>query len=254
MKYNIIDLPDVPLLDEEETRDCIKKAQNGDEKALDKLVEHNLRLVLKITYRFKNTSYDLQDLFQIGVVGLIKAVHGFDLNRGVKFSTYAVSRIIGQIRLHLRDDGIIKVSRSLKKLAREVKKKQEELSQKLNRSPSINELADELEYEKEDIIRALEANKNPHSLFQSIHDDEGKKLTLLDGIEDDKYDNREFSSLSKIALRQELENLNKRERLIIFLRYFKGKTQKEIGEVIGVSQVQVSRLERKILNKIKDKL
>ncbi|MFW6238768.1 MAG: SigB/SigF/SigG family RNA polymerase sigma factor, partial [Halanaerobiales bacterium] len=244
MGEKIIDVPDVPLLEEEETRDCIKKAQNGDREALDKLVKHNLRLVLKITYRFKNTDYELRDLFQIGVIGLIKAVKGFDLNRGVKFSTYAVSRILGEIRLHLRDDEMIKVTRSLKKRARDIKKKREEMAQKLNREPVVGELAAEMDCSREEIVRALEADKEPRSIFQTIYDDGGKKLTLLDSLGDDKADNKEFSAINKLALKEELNKLNEREKLIVYLRYFEDKTQQEIGDIIGVSQVQVSRLEK----------
>ncbi|MFW5996060.1 MAG: SigB/SigF/SigG family RNA polymerase sigma factor [Halanaerobiaceae bacterium] len=251
MGERIIDLPEVPLLEEDETRKYIEEAQAGGREALNKLVKHNLRLVLKITYRFKNTDYDLRDLFQIGVIGLIKAVKGFDLERGVKFSTYAVSRILGEIRLHLRDDEMIRVSRSLKKRARDIKKKQEEMVQNLNREPAVGELAAEMDCSREEIVRALEADKEPHSIYQTIYDDGGRKLTLLDSLGDDKDQEREHAEINKLALREELEKLNKRERLIIYLRYFEGKTQEEIGEIIGVSQVQVSRLERKILKKLK---
>lgn len=250
MNYSMIDLPEVELLSEDKTREYIKKAQLGDKKYLDKIVEHNLKLVLKVTYRFKNSGYDLQDLFQIGVIGLIKAVKGFDLNRGVKFSTYAVSRIIGEIRLHLRDDGIIKVSRSLKKIAREVRKKEEELKNNLNRSPTINELASELDYTKEEIIQAIEANKNPTSIYQTIHEDDGSSLHLIDSLEEETS-NRGFSNIDRIALVEVLKKLDERSRKIIFLRYFEDKTQQEVADLIGVSQVQVSRLERKILNQLK---
>ncbi|MFW6389962.1 MAG: sigma-70 family RNA polymerase sigma factor, partial [Halanaerobiales bacterium] len=185
MNYSMIDLPEVDLLTGEETNYYIKKAQKGDKDALEKVVEHNLKLVLKVTYRFKNTSYDLQDLFQIGVIGLIKAVKGFDLSRGFKFSTYAVSKIIGEIRLHLRDDGIIKVSRSLKKIARVVRKKEEELKNKLNRSPSISEIVEETDYSREEIIRAVEANKSHTSIYKKMtNNDDGNDLYLIDRLKE----------------------------------------------------------------------
>ena len=182
MDYSIIDLPEVRLLSEEKTRQFIEEAQSGDQDALDKLVKHNLKLVLKVTYRFKNLDYDLQDLFQIGVIGLIKAVRGFDLNRKVKFSTYAFSRIIGEIRLHLRDDGPINVSRNLQKIARIVRKKQQKLQQKLLRQPSIGELATATDYSKEDIVQALEASKRPTSIYRPTHEDEGKEIFLIDNL------------------------------------------------------------------------
>ncbi|SRR5690554_6053870 len=254
MDYNIIDLPDLELLSEEETRHYIKLAQQDDEKALEKLVEHNLRLVLKVTYRFRNTGYELQDLFQVGVIGLLKAIRAYDLEKGFKFSTYAVSRIIGEIRLYLRDDGIIKVSRSLKKLAREVREKEEELKKKLNRTPTINELAEAMEIAKEDIIRALEANKAPSSIYQTINTKSAdSELYLIDsiGVEEGEGDLNTFDRLELVEV---IRNLEPRARKIIFMRYFEDKTQQEVAEEIGVSQVQVSRLERKILEELRNSI
>ncbi len=253
MDYSIIDLPGVRLLTEEETRTYIEKAQEGDKKALDKVVEHNLKLVLKVTYRYKNLDYNLQDLFQIGVVGLIKAVKGFDLKRDVKFSTYAFSRILGEIRLHIRDDGIINISRNLKKIARIVRKKEEELRNKLKRQPTLNELVEETDYSKEEIIKALEANKKPTSIYQPTHKDEGKELYLIDNLEDEQEKNN-ISEEDRLTLMDIIKELDPRSRKLIFLRYFEDKTQQEIGEELGVSQVQISRLEKKILKKIKRKM
>ncbi|QTL98481.1 SigB/SigF/SigG family RNA polymerase sigma factor [Iocasia frigidifontis] len=250
MNYSMIDLPDLELLSEEETRYYIRLAQQGDKSALEKVVEHNLRLVLKVSYRFKNSGYDLQDLFQVGVIGIIKAVEGFDLERGIKFSTYAVAKIIGEIRLHLRDDGLIKVSRSLKKIARVVRQKEEELSQKNNQSPSISELASETGYSREDIIQALEADKNPASIYQTINPDSNNDLYLLDSLAN-KSAEKELDNFDKLELVEVLRRLDKRSRKIIFLRYFEDKTQQEIAEEIGVSQVQVSRLEKKILKELR---
>lgn len=253
MNYSMIDLPDVELLSREETRYNIKLAQEGDKNALDKLVKHNLKLVLKVTYRFKNSGYDLQDLFQIGVIGLIKAVKGFDLSRDIRFSTYAVSRIIGEIRLHLRDDGLIKVSRSLKKIAREVKQKEEEMKKNLNRSPSIGELAKETGYTKSEIIQAMEASKSPASIYQTIHEDDGNNLFLVDSLEENTAESG-ISNLDKLELVEVLKKLDERSRLLIFLRYFEDKTQQEIADYLGISQVQVSRLEKKILAELRQSL
>lgn len=250
MNYSMIDLPDLELLSEEETRYYIRLAQQGDKSALEKVVEHNLRLVLKVSYRFKNFAYDLQDLFQVGVIGIIKAVEGFDLEREIKFSTYAVAKIIGEIRLHLRDDGLIKVSRSLKKIARVVRQKEEELSKKNNQSPSISELASETGYSREDIIQALEADKNPASIYQTINPDSNNDLYLLDSLAN-KSAEKEIDNFDKLELFEVLRRLDKRSRKIIFLRYFEDKTQQEIAEEIGVSQVQVSRLEKKILKELR---
>ncbi len=252
MNNDIINLPDLELLTEEETRLYIKNAQEGDRKALNKIIEHNLKLVLKMTYRFKNTKYNLQDLFQVGVIGLIKAVKGFDLDRNIKFSTYAVSRILGEIKLHMRDEGIIKVSRNLKKIARIVRKKEEEFKQKYNREATLNEIAKETDFKKQEIMQALEANKYPVSIYDAVHEEEGQQLYLIDNLEDEKS-REDIENINRITLYNLIKELKDRERKIIFLRYFKGKTQEEIGEEIGISQVQVSRLEKKILKLLRKK-
>jgi RNA polymerase sporulation-specific sigma factor len=253
MSYNIIDLPDVDLLNREETQKYIKAAQKGDSQALDKLVKHNLKLVLKVTYRFKNYNYDLQDLFQIGVIGFIKAVKNFDLTRNLRLSTYAVSRILGEIRLFVRDEGMIKVSRSLKKIARDVRKKEEEMKKRLSRDPTINEIVEETGYEREKILQALEANKGPTSVYQTIHQEDGSKLYLIDRIKE-KSGEQGIEEVDKMTLVENIKQLDERSRKIIFYRYFEDMTQQDIADKIGVSQVQISRLERKILNKLKEAL
>lgn len=253
MEYSMINLPDLELLSVEETNRYIKLAQEGDESSLDKIVEHNLRLVLKISYRFKNLGYELEDLFQVGVIGLIKAAKAFDLQRGVKFSTYAVSKIIGEIRLFLRDDGIIKVSRSLKRIASIVRKKEEELKTILNRSPSISELSAATELPREDIVRALEAHKTPSSIYQKIGNDSENNIFLVDLLSNDENEDG-FDSFDKLELIEVIRNLEARSRKIIFMRYFEDKTQQEVAEEIGVSQVQVSRLEKKILQELRESL
>jgi RNA polymerase sporulation-specific sigma factor len=245
-----MDIPNVKLLSQEETFFQIKLAQNGDQEALDMLVEHNLKLVLKVTYRFKNTGYDLQDLFQIGVIGLIKAVKAFDLERNLRFSTYAVSRIIGEIRLHLRDDGLIKISRSLKKIAHEVKQKEEEIKKNSNHVPGIKELAAETGYTSSEIIQALEANKSPTSIYQNINQNEGNELFLLDSLKE--RETSDFSKFDKFELIEVLKQLDQRSRQLIYLRYFEDKTQQEIAGYLGITQVQVSRLEKKIIKELRE--
>jgi len=245
-----MDIPNVKLLSQEETFFQIKLAQNGDQDALDVIVEHNLKLVLKAIYRFKNTGYDLQDLFQIGVIGLIKAVKAFDLERNVRFSTYAVSRIIGEIRLYLRDDGLIKISRSLKKIAYEVKQKEDEIKKNSNHTPGIKELATETGYTSNEIIQALEANKSPTSIYQTINQNEGNELFLLDNLKE--RETSDFSNFDKFELIEVLKQLDQRSRQLIYLRYFEDKTQQEIAEHLGISQVQVSRLEKKIIKELRE--
>ncbi|MFW5985184.1 MAG: sigma-70 family RNA polymerase sigma factor [Halanaerobiaceae bacterium] len=252
-KNNFIDLPDLPLLKEKETRNYIKKAQQGDQKALDKLVKHNLRLVLKIAYRYKNRNIELQDLFQTGVIGLIKAVKGFDLQRNVKFSTYAFSRINGEIRLKLRDQGILKKSRKMQKIARILRQKRSELKQELRREPTIKELAEETGYDRQNIVAALEADKTPTSIYKPLNNDDQQKLLLVDNLADRKKE-IDISETDRLNLQELIRELDERSRKIIYLRYFRDLTQQEIGDQIGVSQVQVSRLEKKILQKLQEKL
>ncbi|NLM98316.1 MAG: sigma-70 family RNA polymerase sigma factor [Halanaerobiaceae bacterium] len=254
MEYSGIKLPDLELLSDEETNRYIKLAQEGDESSLDKLVEHNLRLVLKISCRFKNLGFELEDLFQVGVIGLIKAAKAFDIQRGVKFSTYAVSKIIGEIRLYIRDDGIIKVSRSIKNMASIVRKKEEELKSILKRPPSISELSAATELTKEDIVMALEAQRVPSSIYQKVSNDNEKNNTyLLDFLSNEK-NKEDIDSFDKLELIELIRSLEPRSRKIIFMRYFEDKTQQEVAEEIGVSQVQVSRLEKRILRELRESL
>ena len=252
-EYKIMDIPDLPLLEEKDTRKLISKAHQGDEKARDKLVKHNLKLVLKIAHRFQNKQYSLQDLFQIGVIGLIKAINGFDLQRNVRFSTYAFSRITGEIRLHLRDDGPIKVSRKIKKIGRILRKKREELKQLKNREPTISELIEDTGYSREEIVQAFEAGRNPASIYKPFCEKEGEQLLLIDHLEINQQQ-QEISETDKLNLMEVINELDERDRKLIYYRYFEDKTQQETGEEIGVSQVQVSRLEKKILARLKKKL
>lgn len=243
----------IEILDHEETIDLIKKAQNGDKYAQDSLVSHNLGLVRSVLKRFANRGYEKEDLYQLGCIGLIKAIEKFDFNYDVRFSTYAVPMIIGEIKRFLRDDGIIKVSRSLKQTAGKIKMIKEELSKQLGREPTLQEISDELNISKEDIVMALDSNVQPDYLYDVIHQDDGSPVHLIDKIsETSTKDDGEV--IDRIALSEVLSKLKSRERQIIVLRYFKDKTQTEIAQMLGISQVQVSRIEKKVLQHMKELL
>ncbi|WP_366247085.1 RNA polymerase sporulation sigma factor SigF [Terribacillus aidingensis] len=236
-------------LTDKQVKTYIQLSQNGDKEARDILVERNVRLVWSVVQRFINRGYDPDDLFQIGCIGLIKSIDKFDLSYDVRFSTYAVPMIIGEIQRFIRDDGSLKVSRSLKETANKVRKKKEEMTKTLNRVPTIQEIAKELELEPEDIIHAEEAAKLPHSIHETVFENDGDPITLLDQIaeQDDNW-------FDKLALQEAIQSLGERERLIVYLRFYKDQTQSEVSERLGISQVQVSRLEKKILAAIKEQL
>nr|WP_289036673.1 RNA polymerase sporulation sigma factor SigF [uncultured Allobacillus sp.] len=236
-------------LSNETVRELIKKSQSGDEKARDEIVEHNTRLVWSVVQRFLNRGYEPDDLFQIGCIGLIKSIDKFDLSYEVRFSTYAVPMIIGEIQRFIRDDGSLKVSRSLKELNNKIRIKKDELTKQLGESPSISMLSKEMNIPKEDIILALEANQQPHSIHETVYENEGDPITLMDQIADQ---NTEW--FDHIALKEAVRHLNERERLIVYLRYYKDQTQSEVAERLSISQVQVSRLEKNILNHLKEYL
>lgn len=236
-------------LTDQQVKDYIYKSQQGDQEARDYLVEKNVRLVWSVVQRFINRGYDPDDLFQIGCIGLLKSIDKFDLSYDVRFSTYAVPMIIGEIQRFIRDDGTVKVSRSLKEIGNKVRKKKDELTKKFGRSPTINELATELELSPEEVVHAQEASKLPHSIHETVYENDGDPITLLDQIAD--QDTKWFD---KIALQETIRNLEERERLIVYLRYYKDQTQSEVANRLGISQVQVSRLEKKILQYIKDQI
>ncbi|MFC0014733.1 MULTISPECIES: RNA polymerase sporulation sigma factor SigF [Allobacillus] len=236
-------------LSNETVRELINKSQSGDEKARDEIVEHNTRLVWSVVQRFLNRGYEPDDLFQIGCIGLIKSIDKFDLSYEVRFSTYAVPMIIGEIQRFIRDDGSLKVSRSLKELNNKIRIKKDELTKQLGESPSISMLSKEMNIPKEDIILALEANQQPHSIHETVYENEGDPITLMDQIADQ---NTEW--FDHIALKEAVRHLNERERLIVYLRYYKDQTQSEVAERLSISQVQVSRLEKNILNHLKEYL
>ena len=238
------------LLSHEETLELLAKAQRGDEKAKEVLISNNLGLVRSVVSKFANIGYERDDLFQLGSIGLIKAIYKFDPSFNVKFSTYAVPMILGEIKRYLRDDGMVKVSRSLKQLAIKAKSQGEILTKKLGREPTVEEIAETLGVEKEDLVMAIEANFSVEYLHGVIHEEEGSPICLMDKISL-KEENEEEKVIDNILLKEVLGKLEKRERQIIMLRYFEDKTQSEIGEILKISQVQVSRIEKKVLLKLK---
>ncbi|MTI66030.1 MAG: RNA polymerase sporulation sigma factor SigF [Firmicutes bacterium] len=240
------------LLSHEETIKLIKEAQHGDEEAQSILVNHNLGLVRSVLKKFMNRGYDTEDLFQLGSIGLIKAIQKFDTKYNVRFSTYAVPMIIGEIKRFLRDDGIIKVSRSLKQTAIKAKMAKERLSKKLGREPTITEISEEIKIDKEDIIMALDSHHNPDYLHDIIHQGDGSPIQLIDRVGSNENEDREI--VDRLTLKEAIGKLKPRERQIIIMRYFYDKTQTEIADKLGISQVQVSRIEKKILKNMKSSL
>lgn len=237
-------------LDDAEVKRLIALSQAGDNVARDTLVNCNIRLVWSVVQRFLNRGYEPEDLFQIGCIGLLKSVDKFDLSYDVKFSTYAVPMIIGEIQRFLRDDGTVKVSRSLKETANKIRKTKDELSKTLGRLPTISEVAEALGITAEDVVFAQEANKPPSSIHETVFENDGDPITLMDQIADDSQE----KWFDKLALTEAIGSLSERERLIIYLRYYRDQTQSEVASRLGISQVQVSRLEKKILKMIKEQI
>lgn len=235
----------LPLLKEDEKHKLFERIADGDLSARKQYIEGNLRLVLSVIKRFAQSEENVDDLFQIGCVGLIKAIDNFDRTLGVKFSTYAVPMIIGEIRRYLRDGGTIRVSRSLKDIAYRALQAKEIMLKTNQKEPTIEEIASEIGIPREDIVYALDAIQSPMSLYEPIYTDGGDTLYVMDQISDKK--NKEELWVEQISLNEALKHLAEREKEIIILRFFEGKTQMEVAEMIGISQAQVSRLEKNAL-------
>lgn len=236
----------LPVLTNEEMRQLIIKMRQGDKDAREKFISGNLRLVLSVIQRFNNRGENVDDLFQVGCIGLIKAIDNFDLNQNVKFSTYAVPMVIGEIRRYLRDNNSIRVSRSLRDIAYKALQVRDNLISKNNKEPTVSEIAKELKLPREEVVFALDAIQDPISLFEPIYHDGGDAIFVMDQISDNK--NHDDSWIENISIKQALQKLNKREKLILTLRFFEGKTQMEVADEIGISQAQVSRLEKTALS------
>ena len=235
----------LPLLKEEEKEALLERIQEGDEAARETYIKGNLRLVLSVIRRFEGSSENADDLFQIGCVGLMKAVDHFDPSRMVKFSTYAVPMIIGEIRRYLRDNSSIRVSRSLRDTAYKAIYAREGYIRRYMKEPTVQEIADEIGISKEDVVFAMDAIQSPMSLQEPVYSDGGDTLYMMDQVSDKK--NREDNWVEELSLEAAMERLNERERRIIRLRFFEGKTQMEVAEQICISQAQVSRLEKNAL-------
>ena len=234
----------------EHTIALIRKSHDGDEEARAQLVEENVGLIWCVVRRFLGRGVESEDLFQIGCIGVLKAIDKFDFAFDVKFSTYAVPMISGEIQRFLRDDGIIKVSRSLKEMAYKAFLAREKLQERLNREPTLEELANDMGVEKEELTMAMEASSEVESLYKPVYQKDGNEVPLLEKLEEREC--QEERVLNRMLLSQLLDELGKEERQLIYLRYFSNKTQTEIGQELGISQVQVSRMEKKILKRMRD--
>ena len=240
----------LPVLTNEEMQKLFIKIKAGDMEAREEFINGNLRLVLSIIQRFNKRGEHVDDLFQVGCIGLIKAIDNFDLSHNVKFSTYAVPMIIGEIRRYLRDNNSIRVSRSLRDIAYKALQSREQFVNRHSREPTVTEIAEDLNLPKEEVVFALDAIQEPISLFEPIYHDSGDAIYIMDQVKDDKSEDEVW--LQGIALREALDKLNDREKHILNLRFYEGKTQMEVAEEIGISQAQVSRLEKNALKNMRN--
>ncbi|MDD3338920.1 MAG: RNA polymerase sporulation sigma factor SigG [Lachnospiraceae bacterium] len=242
----------LPVLSKEEREELMVKLKAGDTNARERFIQGNLRLVLSIIKRFSNSEENADDLFQIGCIGLIKAIDNFDMTMGVQLSTYCVPMIIGEIRRYLRDNNSIRVSRSLRDTAYKAIYARENYTRQNLREPTIMEIASEIGIDKEEIVYALDAIQSPVSLYDPVYSEGGDTLYVMDQISDKK--NKEENWVEDLSLQEAIKRLDERERRIVNLRYFEGKTQMEVAEEIGISQAQVSRLEKNALKRMKSYL
>lgn len=238
------------VLTESEKMRLLALAHQGDKQAREKLISGNLKLVLSVIQRFSGRNENPDDLFQVGCIGLIKAIDNFDVSQNVRFSTYAVPMIIGEIRRFLRDNNPIRVSRSLRDTAYHAMQVKEELTNKTQREPTVEEIAKQLNVKKEQVVTALEAIVDPVSLYEPVYSDGGDTIYVMDQIGDSNSDE---NWIDEILMKQAIENLSDREKFILTLRFMQGKTQTEVAQEIGISQAQVSRLEKGAIGKIKGK-
>ena len=239
----------LPTLTAAETDALLRRAKNGDSAARERLVEGNLRLVLSVLQRFSGRGENADDLFQVGCVGLLKAIDNFDISQNVRFSTYGVPMIIGEIRRYLRDNSAIRVSRSMRDTAYRVLQAREKLQREQQREPTVEQIARELGIRREEVVFAMDAVCDPVSLFEPIYSDGGDAVCVMDQVRDNKNTDEDW--LEQIALKEAMARLSERERQILALRYSDGKTQMEVSSEIGISQAQVSRLEKNAIKSIK---
>ena len=247
-----VDTAKLPLYKEAEMTEMLERIKRGDSSVREKFINGNLRLVLSVIQRFANRGENPDDLFQVGCIGLIKALENFDLRHGVKFSTYAVPMIIGEVRRYLRDNNAIRVSRSMRDLAYKSLQAKEELAREKQREPSVGEIAEYMGAAREDVVAALESIQEPVSLFEPVFHDDGDAIYVMDQVSDGK--NTDARWIENISLSEAMDKLSPRERHILNVRFFEGKTQMEVAREIGISQAQVSRLEKNALSAMRKEL
>lgn len=255
MQYNKVEICGVntaalPLLSEQEKDDLLMLVKSGDNSAREKLINGNLRLVLSVIQRFTGRGENMDDLFQVGCIGLIKSIDNFDVTQNVRFSTYAVPMIIGEIRRYLRDNSAVRVSRSIKDMAYRAMQAKEALTLKLNRDPTVDEIAKFMYADRREVVIALESISPTVSIYEPLYDQSGDAVYVLDQLSTPDTDT---DWLNEILLREVIEKLSPREKLILDLRFMGGKTQMEVSQEIGISQAQVSRIEKGAINKIRTK-
>jgi len=244
-----VDTSKLTVLTNDRMRELLELIRQGDTEAREEFIQGNLRLVLSVIKRFNNRGEPLDDLFQVGCIGLMKAIDNFDLSHNVKFSTYAVPMIIGEIRRHLRDNNAIRVSRSLRDIAYKALQVRNALAADNAAEPSVADIAQKMELPEEDVVFALDAIQDPVSLFEPIYQDGGDAIYVMDQVRDERSD--DSSWLEVLALQEAMVKLSKREKHILFLRFFRGRTQVEVADEIGISQAQVSRLEKTALRNMR---
>jgi len=240
------------VLKNEQTQELLRRVRDGDMQAREELIAGNLRLVLSVIQRFSNRGENADDLFQVGCIGLIKAIDNFNVELDVKFSTYGVPMIVGEIRRYLRDNSVMRVSRSMRDTAYHVLQAKESYIAQHQREPTVEEIAKILEIKREDVVFALEAIVDPVSLYEPVYSDSGDTVCVMDQVRDSK--NTDERWLEQIALKQAISQLGEREKNILSMRFFEGKTQMEVSAEIGISQAQVSRLEKSALKQIRKEL
>ena len=255
MKFNKVELCGVntsklKVLKEKEKMELLRKIMEGDKNARNELINGNLRLVLSVIQRFTNRGENLDDLFQVGCIGLIKAIDNFDVTQNVRFSTYAVPMIIGEIRRYLRDNNSVRVSRSLRDTAYHAMQIKERLTNENQKEPTVEEIAKEMHIKKEEVVLALEAIVEPVSLYEPLYNDGGDTIYVMDQVGDSNSDD---NWIDEIVFKQSIEKLSDSEKKILSMRFMQGKTQTEVAKEIGISQAQVSRLEKSAINNIKNK-
>lgn len=246
-----VDTSKLPILSNDEKNELLRRIKEGDKKAKDQFVEGNLRLVLSLVQRFAGRGESMDDLFQVGCIGLIKSIDNFDLSLGLRFSTYGVPMILGEIRRYLRDNNMVRVSRATRDLAYRALTAKERLANEKSREPTVAEIARELEVKKEDVVMALEAIVDPISLFEPVYSDGNDAIYVMDQVSDGRGGD---DWLDELLIKDAIEKLPEREKNIIELRFLEGKTQMEVAQEVGISQAQVSRLEKGAMERIKGQL